>query len=101
MELLKSRGPRISRNLVELKLKSPHRPQPLLERQWTIESRQYVQRRPVAGQNIVRAIACQRALELSAIAEINRHARHGPHGLPMQDVIDAEKLAHLAVRIKR
>ena len=47
------------------------------------------------------AVAGDRPLQLAAIAEVDRHLRHGAHALPVQDKILAERFGNLVVRVQR
>src|SRR5262245_1308288 len=47
------------------------------------------------------AIARDGSLEAAAVTKIDRHARYGPNGCPMQNKILAKIGRHLLVRVKR
>src|SRR5437870_3998135 len=48
----------------------------------------------------MRTVAGERPLELAAVAKINRHARHRPNTLPVQDIVNAQKITDVFVGIQ-
>ena len=60
-----------------------------------IEAGQHVEHVAVGVEHVVRAVAGGRALELAAVAEVDRHVRHRALARPVEDEVLAQECADL------
>jgi len=58
----------------------------IAERVGVEQTGQRVHRPAVEIEHQVETVPRQRALDLLAVSEVDRHARHRPHGLPVQHI---------------
>src|SRR5262249_3390834 len=75
-------------------------PERVQERLRAVEARDGVDGAPLGIEDVMDAVAGNRALELSAVAEVDRDARRGALALPMKDEVLAQIARDLGVRIK-
>ena len=66
-----------------------------------IQAGQHVEHVAVLIEDVVRAVAGDRALERAAIAVVDRHARHRSLARPVEDELLAQKPADVLVRVER
>jgi len=70
------------------------------KRAWTIQPRQRVDRPSFGIQDVVNAVAGDRAFQFASVAKIDRDVRRRADGLPVQDEAVAQDLRDRRIRIK-
>ncbi len=66
-----------------------------------VEAGQHIQRGAIGIEQVVSAVARDRAADLAAVAEVDRDLRHGALGAPVEHELVVKDVRDLRVRVER